>query len=300
MAFDIKKFLTDDLGLTGDDLALVETKLAPKASVIEAGYLRQADYSAKMNEVGTLQKAVTDKDAALAAEAVEWSKLTAAEKLASAGLRDSLNKKEAEALALRQKLEAVATEAGLDPVKLLADIAAAPAPKKDAAAEIPGFDPSQYVTKEQYQGLVATAVRLPAMLQTLAREHKQVTGEDLDTEQIVAELENRAHTPRNQKSLNVRDIWMETHGIAEKQAAKSKAEYDAAIKAAEERGAMTARTEGAIPTSGTPRGQHSPAFTHGRPSESVLKRPQPGEGHRSAVSAFTSGKYRDGGAQKTA
>lgn len=298
MAFDIKKFLTEDLGLTGDDLALVETKLAPKVSVLEAGFLRQADYSTKMNEIGTLQKQVADKDAALAAEAVEWSKLTAAEKQAAAGLRDSLNKKEAEALALRQKLELVAGEAGLDVTKLLADIAAAPV-KKDEPA-VPGFDASKFVTAEQYQGLVATAVRLPAMLQTLAREHKQLTGEDLDTEQIVAELETRAHTPRNQKSLNVRDIWEETHGVAEKRAAKAKTEFDAQIKAAEERGAMTARTEGAIPTGGTPRGQHSVVFTRPGAGESVLKRAQPGEGHRSAVAAFTSGKYRTDGAQKSA
>lgn len=298
MAFDIRKFLTEDLQLTAEQLAVVEPVLAPKATVLESGYLRQQDYSAKMNEVGTLQQQLAAKDAQLTAEATEWAQLSASEKQQATDLRASLNRTQQEALALKQRIELIATEAGLDPAKALEGLTVTPTKTTATTDTPPPFDPSKFVSVEQYQGAVAMALNLPAELMAIADEHFALTGERLDTRKIVAEIDARAKTPRNQKALDPRSVWEEQHGIGAKREAKTKAEYDAAIQAAEERGALAARTEMATPTPGAP-GRHSVVLTRAVPAQSALKRSQPGEAHNTAVAAFTSGKYRTGAPAKS-
>lgn len=295
MAFDIKKWLKDDLQMSDEDVVLVAGKLEPKAPIIEGGYLRQADYSAKQNELAAAQAALNQKNQQLDAEAAEWATMTSAERAANGELRKSIEKLEQQKLQLTQRVTRVATEAGVDPAKALEGLEAEVVTKPAAPVTTTMPDMTGYVTREQYAGLAATAVRLPSMLLTMSREHKQLTGADLDTDAIVAEIETRANTKGNQKSLDPRQVWNEMHQIDAKREAKRVADHDAEINAAVERGRTEALSSISVPTGHTPTGRHAPVLTAGR--ESVLKRPQPGSSVSGAVAAFQSGKYRTGAAK---
>ena len=297
MAFDIKKWLKDDLQMSDDDVALVETKLASKAAIIESGYLAQGDYSRKMNELGTAQTALTAKNAQLDAEALEWANMTAAEKKANGDLKASIDKLEQEKLQLTQRVKRVATDAGLDPAKALEGLETEAVVVKPPVVTST-IDESKFVTREMYNGLAATAIRLPSLLMTMAREHKALTGEDLNTDAIVAEIEARANTRGNQKSLDPRQVWEDTHQISAKREAKRVADHNTEIAAAVERGRTEALSEVQLPTGGSVSGRHAPVLVSGR--ESILKRPQPGSSIAGAVAAFQSGKYRGDGQKKSA
>jgi hypothetical protein len=288
-AFDLKTWLTE-IGIGGDDLSLIETKLAPAAGKIQSGYLAQADYSRKMDEVAKLQRDIEAKDQRLAAEAAEWAGMTATEQAANKTLKASIDKLEGQKLALTQRLRATAEGAGIDPTPLLADLDAAPVTKSNEPAAS-AVDLSKYVTGEQHAALAGMAVRLPAQLMAIAREHRALTGEDVNEEAIIQEIETRARTRGNQKSLNPREVWEEMHGIPAKRAEKQEAGIQARIDAAKEEGRMEAISQAALP-GGSPRGRVAPVFTRAGHGESKLQRPQPGQGISSAVSAFESGKYR--------
>lgn len=297
MAFDIKNWLKTDLQMSDEDIALVETKLAPKAQIIESAVLRQQDYSAKMADVQRLQGEIRAKDDRLTAEATEWASLTAAEKATNEPLRRSIEALEVQKLQLTQRLTSVATQAGIDPKTALEGLETEPV-TKPAPAPAPAVDTSKFVDREAFNGIAAMALELPALLSEIADEHRELVGARLDQRAIVREIQSRAATRGNVKSLDPRQVWEEMHEIPAKRAARETERYNAAISAAKEEGRMAALTEASIPGA-TPVGRHSPVLV--RPGhESVLKRPQPGVGLQGAVSAFTSGKYRNGAPAKTA
>jgi len=293
MAFDIKKWLVEDLGLSGDALAAVETALAPKADVIGGGFLRQSDYSTKMNELTAAKGNYAAMEQRLNAEMAEWSQLTAAQKAEATAQRTALEATQAEALKLRQKLQAVATDAGLDATKILAEVTTAPATTTKEPPVTQPFDTSKFVGVDQLQAVGAMALSLPAELLAIAEDHKDLFGARMDPRAIITELQARANTKGNQKSLDPRVIWEELHGVPAKRAEVETQRFNTAIAEAEARGAATARSEAALPIGG-PAGKHAVVFQHAKSptGASILQRPGAGPGHDSAVTAFTSGKYR--------
>lgn len=294
--FEIKSWLAE-LGIQGDDLALMETKLSPHAAKIGEGVMRQADYSRAMNDVQALQTELTTKNARLDAEAAEWGQLTAAERAANTELRQQMEQTRNEAAVLRNRITTVAAEHGLDAAKLLEGVPAGAAPAAPTApAGAPAVDTTKFVSIESHQGLAAMALRLPAQLAKIAREHRALTSTDVDETAIIAEIERRATTRGNTKSLDPQQVWEEMHDIPAKRAAAAQADLDSKLAAAREEGRQAGLSAASLPTGGGRQPQHAIALTTGRGlgqgGSSILQRPQPGSSVAGAVSAFDSGKYR--------
>lgn len=290
MAFDTKKWLIDELGFTEAEAAELLPKFeGERAKKIEGGVLRQSDYSRHMNELKKAQQDLEASSARLSEEMADWGKLTAADKERVAKLQTEHEKAQQDVLRLTQTVTRIATEAGIDPKTLLEGTATPP--KKDDPPPAP--DLTGYVKQDQITGLAQMALRLPAILAKISREHHALTGEHLDETAVITELEKRAGTRNNQKSLDPVAIWEELHEIPAKRDAKQKAEYDSAIAAAEQRGREAALSEHALPGTQPPPGRRAPVFgTEAAPRKSALDRPQPGTGLQSAVAAFRTGKYR--------
>lgn len=288
--FDTKKWLVEDLGFSEDEAKDLIPKFEAKAEKVGSGFLRQSDYDRLMNESkAELQKGKADLDAAnekLNAEMAEWASLTAAEKAQATQLRADLEKAQQDVLKHRQIVTRIATEAGLDPEKVLAGTAE---PKKEEPKP-QQVDLSGLAKAEQLAGLANMALTLPAELMAIAAEHQELTGERLDTRDIIRELQARAQTKGNQKSLDPRQIWEELKAIPEKRTEVEKKRFDDAIKAAEARGREAALTEASIPGQQPP-GRHAPVFVK---QESKLQRPQPGTSLQSAIAALRTGKYATG------
>lgn len=297
MAFDVKKWLKDDMGFSDAEVAEMAPKLEPKAAEIEKGYLRQSDYSKHMNGLKIEQDKLAKANENLNAEMVAMAQLQADGGKVTAKMRTDLEKAQQDVLRLTQTVTKVATDAGLDPEEVLKGTAVVVPVVAPVAPDLTGYLKSEDFNKHAQQ-LANIALTLPAELMAIAQEHFDLTGERLDTRTIVAEIQTRAGSRNNQKSLNPREIWEETHAVGEKRTAKTKAEFDAAIKAAEARGAESALSQQQIPGSHTPEGRHSIVFT--QPHKSAVERPQPGNTVSAAVAAMRSHKYREGGEKKTA
>ena len=289
MAFDLKGFYKD-LGFTPEEEAAVSAVLdkPERVKVLEGNQLRQSDYS---REKDKLAKAEGDLDAAkkrLDAEALEWAGLSAAEKAQATELRDSLDKAQAKVLMLTQRVERIAADAGLDPKKALEGIEQVVPPKKD---EPPPVDTSKFVGLDQFGSMSEYLFNLGLEIPAIAAEHLELTGERLDTRAFREEIQARAKTKG--ANLDPRSIWEEKYQIPQKRDEKSKAAREAELKQAEQRGFERAKSEAALPVPPS-HGLHSPVLrtTNGEPRESVLKRPAPETGVRSAAAALATGKYR--------
>jgi len=291
---ETKKWLVEELGFTEDEAKELVAKFDPRMEKVSAGYMRQSDYDRSQNESKTeLKKSQDELQAAndrLNVEMAEWATLTAGEKAQATQLRTDLETAQQDVLKYRQVVTRIATEAGIDPEKVLAGVTV---PLKKEEPKVPVVDLSGYVKTDQLSGLAEMALTLPAELQAIANEHFDLTGKRLDTRTIIAEIKARAGTRGNQKPLDPRAIWEEAHQIPEKRVAVEKKTFDDAISAAEARGREAALTEASIPGQ-QPLGKHAPVFSgpSGKPRESVLHRPQPGTGSQSAVAAFRTGKYK--------
>lgn len=293
MALDVVKWLKEDLGLDDAIIADVGPKLTPVAGKIEAGYLRQSDYSKQMDALKAQIKTQQDELAAanerLAAEVAEWAVVQAKGKDATEKMRTDMEAAQNDVLRLQQALRKTATDHQLNYDDLVKGIDVKPPVKVDDKTNV--IDTSKFVGTDQHAALTRMALRLPAQLAAIQHEHHELTGEWLNPETIIAEIETRAGTPRNAKSLEARDVWEELHGIPAKREAKAKEKHDKEIADAEARGAERARSESQLPNGGAPPvGQHAPVFR--QEHKSVLQRPSAGVPNQSAVTALRSGKYR--------
>jgi hypothetical protein len=290
--FDAKDFLTTELGFTPEEAA----ELAPKFSgeretKLKGAVLRQRDYSQKMDAEAARIKTIEER---LEAEAAEWASLTATEKAAAGDIRKQLEDSQRELLRHQQAFTRVAQEAGVDPKTYLDSGGAGTPPVTPPAT--PAIDTSKFASADQQRALAQMALRIPAQIASLTVQHRALTGEDLDPTALVDELERRASTKGNTKPLDLKSIWEEQHDIPNRRAAVDKAKFDTAIADAEKRGREAALSEASLPPGAMPTGKHSPVFAA---RESKVSRPQPGVGLQSAIAAFRTGKYRQGGSQTT-
>lgn len=290
--FDAKDFLTTELGFTPEEAAELAPKfVGERETKLKGAVMRQRDYSRQMDAEAARIKTIEEK---LEAEAAEWASMTAAEKAGSSALRQQLEQTQSDLLKHQQAFTRVAQEAGVDPKTYLDGTTPTPvAPVTPAAAPI---DTSQFATLQQQGYLAQMALRVPAQITALVLEHRRLTGQDLDPTALVTELERRMLDKRNTKSTDLRAIWEEQHDISNVRASQEKARVDALVADAEKRGHERALTEASLPPGAMPSGKHSPVFAA---RESKVSRPQPGVGLQSAIAAFRTGKYRQGGSQTT-
>lgn len=290
MAFDVAKWLREDFGFSEEDAASLEGKFGPKADVLEKGYLRQSDYSRQMN---VLTKAQTDLKAQsdqLNKDIAEWGELTAAEKHDATELRNRIEKAEAEKFQLQQRITRLAEEAGRDPKELLGDVE--PVKPKEA----PAFDPAD--VNRRIAGATQWSMRVTAALPRIMREHRELTGQELDTEAFIASMEADLNSGKAQRDPSLLDPvkrWEAQFEIGQKRDAKRTADIDQRVAAAREEGMAAARSEAALPNAGTVGRSESSSTVFRTLGQSKLSRPAPGDKFAGARAAISGGKYRNAG-----
>src|SRR5216683_685470 len=178
MAFDVVKWLREDLGYTEDEAKDLAPKFADRADKLEKGQLRQADYSRVMNEgnakVKKLQDDLSAANERLIADMAEWAEQKSQDGNDTAALKKKVDDSEAAVFKLQQKLTRLAEDAGIDPKTVLEGEVIPP--KKE---EPPTFDPNPLI--QQMGGIADYMLTLNAELPAIAQEHFELTGERLNT-----------------------------------------------------------------------------------------------------------------------
>lgn len=287
---ELKTALKADAEFTDEQLAGLNKK---QLESLANGYMRQTDYDRQMNDgKAELEKSRGDLATAnerLNAEMAEWATLTAAEKSTATKQRADLEKAQGDVLRLRQTMERIGTDNGVDVTKYL-DGAPPPPKKEDSLVDLTGYAKSDDLNRS-VQSLADMMLTLTPDLLQLSVEHQQLFGKPLDTRDIVKEIRSRAATKGNQKPLDPRAIWEEQHKVPEARTTADKKKYDDAIAQAEARGREAALSESVIPGQTTHPGRHSIVF--GGERKSAVQRPQPGETVARAAAALRTGKYRE-------
>lgn len=280
--------------------ALAKEFTIAEMTKIAEGYSRQSDYDRAMNEGKTAlaaqQQELADANTKLNTELAEWATAQATGAPVTAKMRADLEKAQTAALKTRQVLERIATEQGLDVTKVLSEVETQViTPQTTPAANAP--DMTGYVKSDQFGSAFANlanfAATVPAELLQLSIDHQALFGGPLDTREIVKEMQTRANTRGNAKSLDPRAIWEETHKVAEKRTAVEQARIDQLVTTARAEGREEGLSQMAIPgNSSIPGKTHAAIFKGDR--QSALQRPQPGGTVNAAAAAFRSGKYAAG------
>lgn len=288
-----------EIGLADDVVESIAANFtAAQMTKIAEGTMRQDEFDRVMNEgkrdLETKQAELTAAGERLNAEIADWAKVQAEGGQVTQKMQADLDAAQQTMLKLQQTVRRMATDAGLDPEKVLAETGTTTVPTTPAAAAAAAGLTDADVDKRinTAVGSVAQlALRLPATLAKIAREHKALTGTDLDEQTIIAEIEKRAGTRGNQKSLDPTEIWQEMHDIPAKRAAAEQKRVDDLVAAAREEGRQAGLSEVSVPGAHTPAGRHAIVFNSGE-RKSALQRPQPGGTTTTALSALRSGKYR--------
>lgn len=291
---EAKTFLKSDIGYTDEQLTGLN---ADQLKKLAEAVMRQSDYDAAMNagkaELATAQQKLTEANDRLNAEMAEWATIRAQGGDITAKMQKDLEAAQAKVATLTARVTGIATQAGLDPAKALEGLeTVVPPPNQPPQNQPP--DLSGYVKTDDfrrgYGELAQAMLRVPAALMRIAREHQQLFGTPLDESSIITEIETRAATPRNQKTLDPIAIWEEKHNVAAKRDEVAKATHDAEIAAAEARGRDAALSSINVPGGHTPSHRHAPIF--GGERKSAIARPQPQSTTQAAAAALRSGKYR--------
>lgn len=286
MAFDTKKWLTD-IGFSAEEAADLAPKFEPRVGELEKHQLRQADYSRAMNEVQKLQTELRANSDRLNREMAEFATIQAGQTDQQDQIRGQLEKTQLEKFQLEQALIRVAEQNGLDPRTLVPN----PSPEPDKKPEPEPFDPGK-VTAPIMQTIGSVAdffMNMQAELPAIMLEHQALTGETLDTRAFVAELKTRA---QKKEDVDPRRLWESLYDIPAKREAQRQANYDKAIKDAEQRGRESARSEMAIPGAIPATGHNSPVFTRIDGGASKLPRPASGSGVEQFAQSLATHKYR--------
>lgn len=293
MAFDIKKFLMEDLGLEEAEATATAAKIKPESVTrLEGRHKSQADIEAAQAAIAKTQTQLAEANERLNGEMAEWASLSTREKAEATELRQSLEQAKVRATQLETRLTTLATQHGVDPKPLLEGAAVVPVKKDEPVTPL---DPNNFVGVDRFGSAMGFALDLPANLAYIQDQHFALTGERLDPRDIVKTI--KANASVKGATVDPIEIWEAKYKIPDLRAAKSKKDHDAEITAAEARGEERARTASVMPGPTAP-GRHAPVF--GRrddagtitPRTSALKRPQPESGVRSAAAALASGKYR--------
>lgn len=285
---ELKTVLKTEAEFTDEQLSGLNKK---QLEVIASGYMRQADYDRAMNEnKAELDRKVQElqaKDERLNAELAEWATLSASEKANATKQRDELEKTRLEAARLRNTVERLGQETGVDVTKFL-DGAPAPVKTPEPQVDLSGYVKADQLAQANAQ-LAEMMLSFTPELMQLSIEHQQLYGQPLDARDIVKELRSRATSKGNQKPTDPRAIWEELHKVPEKRAEVEKKRFDDAIAQAEARGREAALTESHIPGQTNTPGRHSIVF--GGERKSQIQRPQPGETVSRAAAALRTHKY---------
>lgn len=293
-----------EIGFSDTEIADLAPKLAPKIDAIGEHVMRQSDYDRMMNEgkaeITTAQQTLNDANERLNREMAEWAIVQAEGGAQTEQMRKDVEAAKLAAFKARQAIERLGQQHQIDVTQVLSEVTQV-APMTIPAATVPvtpaAPDLKNYVTAEDYRSTIGQlgnmALHLPAQLLSIAGEHQTLYGAPIDTRTITAEIEKRASTRGNQKSLDPRQVWDELYNVSAKRTEVAEATQTKLLADAESRGYEKGRSEIAIPGNTSVPGKHSSPVLGGQ-RQSLVNRPQPGQTVATAASAFRSGKYRHG------
>jgi len=261
---------------------------------VKGSALRQADYSRQMNDVKTAKESLDKATAELQKKEADVTKYQTDLAQWKSGADVSYNKalKEREvafqkATAAIARLKTVADSAGLDSNELLKDLETEQVNPPQQKSTLPeGFDPTQYVRRED----IATATRegalIDATIHDLSGEYQDLFGTRLPG---AATLVQEAMTAR--KSL--REYVETKFDFAKKRAEQSEAMIQDRIKKAVDESRTQLLSEANLQGGPRPTGRDdlrgSPVFREG--GLAVPKDSMGGGGVSAAVAAFNTKKY---------
>lgn len=283
-----QQYASEELGYTAEELAALPDREAERITKAHKGYLRQQDYSRKQNELQKAQQHLQQENDRFNRDIAEWGQMTAGEKAKAAELADRIEKADARAFMLEQKLRRAAEEAGRDPKEWLGDEPAKPPdPPPRTNEDLAGVH-------QMIGGMGDFNMTLTADLPAIAQEHFELTGERLDTRAFVAGIKEDFRKGKTQ-NVDPWRRWESQYAIPEKREAKRVADIDARIKQAREEGLAAGRSEAALPnTHPVGRSDSSSAAFRGL-GPSKLGRPNPADHLASARAALAEGRYRSAG-----
>lgn len=292
-----------DIGFNETEIAELAPKFtAERTSKLADGYMRQDDYSRAMDEgradITAKQQALDEANQRLNVEMAEWATVQANGGKVTEKMRADLEAAQAAALKARQVIERMGTTHGIDVTQALSEVTQVtpvtiqPTGSTAAAPDLSGYVKVEDVNRMTGE-LANLALNIAPELMTIAGEHQALYGTPLDARTITAEIQKRAGTRGNQKSLNPRQVWEELHNVAQKRQEVETARIDKLVADAKAAGREEALSNISIPGNTSVPGRHSSPVL-GANRQSALNRPQPGTTVSTAAAAFRSGKYRSG------
>lgn len=225
--------LLDDLGLSGEARTQAETLFAPVQDKVKKAVLAQKDYSRKMDNVRTLEANAKRKEELADADMVAITNFQAgvAKALGVTDVNAAIPKlnefiqNHATLTAREQQivneLKTRAEEYGFEFKVPAGTTPNTPVTPKTQAT--PGFDPSQYVTRDQVANeLRGNFPQIAATLHDLSVQHQKLFGTPLENTQELVALSIQSA----QDAIKYRDparektpqqIWAEKYNVAGKQ-----------------------------------------------------------------------------------
>ncbi len=285
MAFDVQKWLTDEMGFTAEEATTLAPQFSSRSDKLEKGILRQSDYSRQMNDLKKLQGQLAENEEKLNADLAEFATMTASEQGEATKLRERIEKAEEAAFKLTQKITRYGETNGIDVKEILGDVE--PAKKVETPV---AFDDAKLRgdVRNQIGGVASYLLDLNASIDDIAEEHQRLTGQRFNRREFIAGIKADIAAGKTDNIDPVKR-WEAANNIPTLRTEAATKQTEASLAAAREEGRMAGLSERALPGEGRP-GEHAPVLKLG---ESVLKRPQPGTRLQGAVSALATGRYRD-------
>jgi hypothetical protein len=309
------KTWVDGLGLPDDKKGVLLATLGVPEVLSKVGesVMMRGEFSRKLDELRATEERLTNEFKARVADeekkttdfinsTTAWK--TEKEKIANEAIQARARTEEALA-EVQKQIKAVATEYGIPEDKLpKANVTVTPTPeRKDTPLR---DDDGKFVTKEYFEGVAASYVKLPALITKLDREYERLFGREapiIDWEKVI-------ESSRTNKRTLMQE-WEVMFKIPEKRAEIQKQAHDAEISAAEKRGAESERSKIMASNPGLTTGVRTDDH-HGSPileraaaqaeatrkaneaSGKTLTVVDEGRGVAGAVRAFREGRYKDG------
>jgi hypothetical protein len=309
-AAELETFVKE-LGLPEDKAKAVLGAIGSDGATLEkfgAHVLRQADYSAKLNELATektrleadFQKKREEEDRFHAGVA-SWK--TAKEKEVADRMAQATADAEAKLNAARDKVKSLVARGAVleDDVK---DLLTAPTATTTTRTDDQPRDANgKYLSREEFQNEASFFLRIPGLVTSMEREYFRMFGNDAPAPNWELVMES---AKKIKSAQPMRDAFEQTYKLPEKRAEIAKKQHDDDIAAAEKRGAEAARSKMLAENpeiSGRTVSRErpgSPILDRGRAQMEEMKKAgkAPASDHASrdtvsaAVAAFNDGKYR--------
>ena len=289
-SFDLQSWLKD-LELSEDERKVLEPVLAKEtvSKKIGESFLRQSDYSRKMNELSELRK---QQEAQLQQKLSELDQHEQGLIGWKSNADKTLAQREAEVNRLNKELEAtknamskIQSEYGIDPSQYV-QAPASPVQTKTFDDSVLGG----YVKRDDFQKAVNDAMQFPqvaAELMDLNSEHYELFGKRLPNNRKLVE-----EAIRSKKSL--KDTWAEQYKVEDRRAELSKKAHDEEIERVKQETEARVRSELKIPAQ-RPNAARPLVLSDSLKGREINRGPASDRSViDAAMAAYSSGKYAEG------